>query len=87
MLIIQIKFCLDKKTDSKDKSRERLKKKIYLEECAEIVEPNPNHPAAWEPSSPRNSEKGNNLHKGSDWQKIKLLCEETLPSRHRTAMG
>lgn len=27
------------------------------------LEPKPKHPAAWKPSSPRSSEKGNNLHK------------------------
>jgi len=51
------------------------------------LEPKPKHPAAQKPSSPRNSEKGNNLHKSSDWKKSKLLSETTLPSRDRTALG
>lgn len=47
----------------------------------------PKHPAAWQPSSPRNSETGNDLHKSSHWKKNKLLTEGTLPSRYRTALG
>lgn len=51
------------------------------------LEPKAKLPAAWKPRSPRNSEKGNNLHKSIDWKKSKLLSEETLPLRYTAALG